>query len=144
MGGQRGPKSNPELEHGKCISSHTLSIQTLRLGMHSGLACPLRTYFVPEAELIVCQNGVNGCVGFASGVNRQRRDKAPCFAMSEYDSRSKCVEFECQNSGFAREIIVRDDRESTETHASAASSRRGVAPPITASFHGKVGIFTPR
>ena len=99
---------------------------------------------MPEAELIVCQNGVNGCVGFASGVNRQRRDKAPCFAMSEYDSRSKCVEFECQNSGFAREIIVRDDRESTETHASAASSRRGVAPPITASFHGKVGIFTPR
>ena len=85
MGGQRGPKSNPELEHGKCISSHTLSIQTLRLGMHSGVACPLRTYFVPEAELIVCQNGVNGCVCFASGVNRQRRDKAPCFAMSEYD-----------------------------------------------------------
>ena len=42
-------------------------------------------------------------------------NEAPSFAMSEYESRSKCVEFECQNSGFSREIIVRDGRESTET-----------------------------
>ena len=39
---------------------------------------------------------------------------APFFAMSEYDSRSKCDAFECQRRGFARKVIVRDDRESTE------------------------------
>ena len=39
---------------------------------------------------------------------------APFLAMSEYDFRSKCVAFECHGHGFAREVIVRDDRESTE------------------------------
>ena len=39
---------------------------------------------------------------------------APFLAMSEYDFRSKCVAFECHWHGFAREVIVRDDRESTE------------------------------
>ena len=34
--------------------------------------------------------------------------------MSEYDFRSKCVAFKCHWHGFAREVIVRDDRESTE------------------------------
>ena len=38
---------------------------------------------------------------------------APFFAMSEYDSRSKCDAFGCQRRGFARKVIVRDDREST-------------------------------
>ena len=33
--------------------------------------------------------------------------------MSEFDFRSKCVAFECHWHGFAREVIVRDDREST-------------------------------
>ena len=50
------------LENRKCISSRTQPIQTLRLCMYPGPACPLRTYFVPEAELIMCRNGVNVCL----------------------------------------------------------------------------------
>ena len=38
---------------------------------------------------------------------------APFLDMSEYDFRSKCVAFECHGHGFAREVIVRDDRESS-------------------------------
>ena len=54
---------------------------------------------------------------------------APFFAMSEYDSRSKCDAFECQRHGFARKVIVRDDRESTDK-----SKIRGAERPLGASL----------
>ena len=50
---------------------------------------------------------------------------APFLAMSEYDFRSKCVAFECHWHGFARDVIVRDDRESTEK-----SKIRGAERPL--------------
>ena len=49
--------------------------------------------------------------------------------MSEYDFRSKCVAFECHGHGFAREVIVRDDRESTEK-----SKIRGAERPLGAQL----------
>ena len=49
--------------------------------------------------------------------------------MSEYDFRSKCVAFECHWHGFAREVIVRDDRESTEK-----SKIRGAERPLGAQL----------
>ena len=59
---------------------------------------------------------------------------APFFAMSEYDSRSKCDAFECQRRGFARKVIVRDDRESTDK-----SKIRGAERPLGA----QLVILTP-
>ena len=49
--------------------------------------------------------------------------------MSEYDFRSKCVAFECHGHGFAREVIVRDDRESTDK-----SKIRGAERPLGAQL----------
>ena len=54
---------------------------------------------------------------------------APFLDMSEYDFRSKCVAFECHGHGFAREVIVRDDRESTEK-----SKIRGAERPLGAQL----------
>ena len=54
---------------------------------------------------------------------------APFLAMSEYDFRSKCVAFECHGHGFAREVIVRDDRESTDK-----SKIRGAERPLGAQL----------
>ena len=54
---------------------------------------------------------------------------APFLAMSEYDFRSKCVAFECHGHGFAREVIVRDDRESTDK-----SNIRGAERPLGAQL----------
>ena len=54
---------------------------------------------------------------------------APFLATSEYDFRSKCVAFECHWHGFAREVIVRDDRESTEK-----SKIRGAERPLGAQL----------
>ena len=54
---------------------------------------------------------------------------APFLAMSEYDFRSKYVAFECHGHGFAREVIVRDDRESTEK-----SKNRGAERPLGAQL----------
>ena len=54
---------------------------------------------------------------------------APFLDMSEYDFRSKCVAFECHGHGFAREVIVRDDRESTDK-----SKIRGAERPLGAQL----------
>ena len=54
---------------------------------------------------------------------------APFLVLSEYDFRSKCVAFECHWHGFAREVIVRDDRESTEK-----SKIRGAERPLGAQL----------
>ena len=56
---------------------------------------------------------------------------APYLAMSEYDFRSKCVAFKCHWHGFAREVIVRDDRESTEK---SITKIRGAERPLGAQL----------
>ena len=59
---------------------------------------------------------------------------APFLAMSEYDFRSKCVAFECHRHGFAREVIVRDDRESTEKSKTRGAERPLGAQLVTVRF----------
>ena len=54
---------------------------------------------------------------------------APFLAMSKNDFRSKCVAFESHGHGFTREVIVRDDRESTEK-----SKNRGAERPLGAQL----------